>query len=138
MALITRDQVEGVIGAAQVAELTRHDPGGEGAATGDPAVITLILGQVDDWLQEYATEAGTKLTTESMTASLVRRGAIAFGHMAGLRRPDLFDKNGDPPYARAFAGVERSMDAWTAKALTLSTEDVAVGPLVLSDDPQGW
>ena len=67
MALITQSQWETVIGAARLVDLCDDDASG----TADAAVVSAVLDQASDFVQEYAVAAGGALTTP--TSAMVRR-----------------------------------------------------------------
>ena len=128
MALITQAQVELVLGASVVADLTGSDA----------SVITELLDEASDWLQEYATGAGATLTSGTTTASLRRRAAIRFGYTAALRRQEYRDAQGRPPYHVEMEQAARELEQWAARIRPITTDTLAEAPVVLSEDPRGW
>ena len=128
MALLTQSQVEAVLTAAVVADLTASDS----------AVVTTLLDQASDWLQEYAVGAGITLTSGTMTASLVRRGAIAFAHFAATRTKKYRDAQGRTPFHVEYEAVAAEMEAWSKRVRPLSMDAAYEGPVVLSEDSRGW
>lgn len=128
MALITQAQVEIVLGATVVADLTGSDA----------TVIAELLDEASDWLQEYATGAGVTLTSGAMTPSLRRRAAIRFGYTAAARTQQYRDAQGRPPYHVEMDQAARELDQWASRLRPVTTDELAEAPVVLSEDPRGW
>ena len=132
MALITQSQWETVIGAARVVDLCDDDASG----TADAAVVSAVLDQASDFVQEYAVAAGAALTTP--TAAMVRRIAIVAAYYAASRRPQYRDAQGNPPYAVEYMACVKELEAWASRVRALSTDDVSTAPKPQGDDQRGW
>lgn len=128
MPLITQAQVELVLGASVVADLTGSDA----------TVISELLDEASDWVQEYATAAGVTLTSGTMTASLRRRAAIRFGYTAAARTQQYRDSQGRPPYHVEHEKAEAELEAWAKRTRAITTDDLSEAPVVLSEDARGW
>lgn len=128
MALITQAQVEKILKTDVVADLTGSDSD----------VITELLDEASDWLQEYASAAGITLTSGTMTASLRRRAAIRFGYTAAARRQEYRDAQGRPPYHVEHEQAERELAEWAKRTRPISTDNASEAPVVLSEDARGW
>lgn len=133
-ALITQAQWETVLGAARVVDLCDDDDDG----TADAAVVTEVLEQASDFVQEFAVAAGATLTAGSLTAAMRRRVAMVAAHYAGARRQEFRDAQGKAPYAVEYETAERELKAWAARTRDLSTGDVSTAPEVLSEESAGW
>jgi len=131
VALITQAQWEralGANGAAIVADLTG----------GNSTVISETLDQASDWVQEFATMAGAPLVAGALTASHVRRVAIAASYFAADGHPEYRDVQGRNVFHARYAQVEAELDAWAKRVRSVSTDDPSEAPEVLSDDARGW
>lgn len=130
-ALITQAQWERALGAnggAIVADLTG----------GDAAVIAEILAQGSDWVQEYATMAGVTLVAGELTASHVRRVAIACSYFAADGHPEYRDAQGRNVFHARYDEVSKDLDAWAKRVRSISTDEPSEAPLALSDEPRGY
>lgn len=133
-ALITQTQWETVLGAARVVDLCDDDADG----TADAAVVTAVLEEASDFVQEFAVAAGTTLTSGDLTAAMRRRVAMVAAHYAGSRRQEFRDAQGKAPYAAEYAEARAELKAWADRTRDLSTGTVSTAPEVLSDDSAGW
>lgn len=132
MALITQSQWETVIGAARVVDLCDDDASG----TADAAVVSAVLDQASDFVQEYAVAAGATITTP--TSAMVRRIAMVAAYYAASRRPQYRDAQGNPPYHVEYMSCVKELEAWASRTRSVSTDDVSTAPEPLGDDQRGW
>lgn len=140
-ALITQGQWERILGAAKVATLCTTNPDevvDETTAVADSDVVDEMLALASDYVQEFATAAGSVLTAEGLTPVMRRRVAMVAGHYAGSRGQRYRDDKGRAPYFVEYSTVTKELEEWGQRLRSLSNETPDTGPLVLSDDPRGW
>lgn len=134
-ALITESQWASIIGGAQkIIDLCDDDRNG----TADPLVVSEVLEQASDFVQEYAVAAGAALTAGALTASMKRRVGLVAAYYAASRRPEFRDAEGNPAYNVEYETVVKELKSWASRVRSISTDAVSTGPEILSDDSRGW
>lgn len=134
-ALITESQWASIIGGAQkITDLCDDD----GNGTADPLVVSEVLEQASDFVQEYAVAAGAALTAGALTASMKRRVGLVAAYYAASRRPEFRDAEGNPAYNVEYETVVKELKSWASRVRSISTDAVSTGPEILSDDSRGW
>lgn len=134
-ALITEGQWASIIGGAQkIIDLCDDD----GNGTADPTVVTAVLEQASDFVQEYAVAAGAALTAGALTASMQRRVGLVAAYYAAARRPEFRDAVGNPAYNVEYANAVKELESWASRMRSISTDTVSTGPEILSDESRGW
>ncbi len=134
-ALITESQWASIIGGQQkIIDLCDDD----GNGTADSSVVTAVLEQASDFVQEYAVAAGAALPAGSLPASLPRRVGLLAAYYAASRRPEFRDATGNPAYNVEYANAVKELESWASRVRSLSTDTVSTGPEILSDDSRGW
>lgn len=134
-ALITESQWASIIGGQQkIIDLCDDD----GNGTADSSVVTAVLEQASDFVQEYAVAAGAALTAGSLPASMQRRVGLIAAYYAASRRPEFRDATGNPAYNVEYANAVKELESWASRVRSLSTDTVSTGPEILSDDSRGW
>lgn len=115
------------------------DPSSEDVVAGITAadIQTEVLQQASDWVQEAAQRRGETLTSDSITAAMRRRVAVAASHFAAMRRPQYRDSDGRSPYHADFALVEAELASWSDRGREASNGAVVSPPGVLSGAGDG-
>jgi len=134
-ALITQGQWAASIGGAQkIVDMCDDDLDG----TADPAVVSAVLEEASDFVQEYAVAAGGALIAGGLTASMRRRVAFVAAYYAASRRPEYRDANGNPAYKVEYDTAVAELKAWSSRVRSVSTDPVSTAPEILSDESRGW
>lgn len=133
MALITSAEWSRILTAARVVDLCDDD----GNGTADADVVSDVLDQASDLVQEYARRAGVTLTAPC-TASMARRVAMIAAHYAAQRRPQYRDATGRAPYAQEYDTAVKELTAWAQRVHQSSDAEESAAPEPLGDDLRGW
>lgn len=133
MALITSAEWSRILTAARVVDLCDDDSNG----TADADVVSDVLEQASDLVQEYARRAGVTLTAPC-TASMARRVAMIAAHYAAQRRPQYRDTTGRAPYAQEYDTAVKELTAWASRVHQSSDAEESTAPEPLGDDLRGW
>lgn len=101
---------------------------------GDAEVISAVLEQASDEVQEYATEAGALLTAGTITPAMVRRVAVIATYAAALKDMENRNASGDVPYAKQYDRVVEQLEKWGKRLRAVSTDPLGEFPIAESDE----